>query len=349
MVFPKFTTTIINTKMKGKAQRVRLGIFILFSSVLLLVIIGFFTARRLFEQKDYYYVAYQGISVSGLETGSPVKYLGINVGSISNIRIDPKSVSTIIVEISLTRDTPVKVDAIADIVALGITGLKTIEISGGSQEADFLEPGEFIKPGTSMVAEITGRAEVIAYKVEEVLNNLQEFTMPENIGKFAETAEKLSLLAENTSMAMSTLDAVVTENRQDIREASASINNLSGRLEMTSEDLHSGISRFNELMQGDDIGELLGNLRDISLSVREADVKELIESVALATMQTQKLLLRLDEDFASSSEQVNDNLLLLQYTLENLNQAARKINADPSVLVRGQNLRGTPDRHLQGN
>jgi phospholipid/cholesterol/gamma-HCH transport system substrate-binding protein len=335
--------------MKGNAQRIRLGIFILFSSALLLIIIGFFTARRLFEQKDHYYVAYQDVSVSGLEVGSPVKYLGINVGSIADIRIDPEDVNTIIVKLSLNHGTPVKVDAVADIVSLGITGLKTIEISGGTQEADYLEQEGFLLSGTSILAEITGRAEIIAFKVEEVLNNLQIFTMPGNLGKFAETAEKLSLLADNTSMAMSTLDAVVTENRKDIREASESINRLSSRLDLTSQDLHSGISRFNDLMEGDDLGELLGNLREISLSVREADVKELIESVALATMQTQKFLLRLDEDFGASSQQVNDNLLLLQYTLENLNQAARKINADPSVLVRGQNLRGTPDRQLRGN
>jgi uncharacterized protein YneF (UPF0154 family) len=35
-----------------RAQRIRLGIFILIGSILLLILVGFFTARRLLEQKD---------------------------------------------------------------------------------------------------------------------------------------------------------------------------------------------------------------------------------------------------------------------------------------------------------
>jgi phospholipid/cholesterol/gamma-HCH transport system substrate-binding protein len=335
--------------MKERAQRIRLGVFILVSSALLLLIIGFFTARGIFEQRDHYFVAYSDVSVSGLEVGSPVKFLGINVGSISDIRIDPNKVNTIIVRLSLIQDTPVKKDAVADIVSLGITGLKTIEIRGGTQDADFLEPEQFITPGTSMIDEITGRAEVIAYKVEEVLNNLQVFTMPENIGKFTEAAGQLSMLADHTGKAMYTFDAMVTENRKDIREAVISINTLGNRLEHTSDDLYAAIFRFNEIMQGGDLEGLLVNLREISLSVRESDIQGMIESIAQASMQTQNLLLRLDEDYNESSRQVNENLTLLQSTLENLNAASRKINTDPSILVRGQNVRGTPDRYLREN
>jgi len=137
--------------MKSRDQKVRLGVFIMISALLLLTLIGYFTARRLFEKTDEYYVAYQDVSVSGLEVGSPVKYLGITVGSIAEIIIDPDDVNRIIVRLSLKEGTPVKTDASADIVAMGITGLKTIEIKGGTNEADFLEQGQYIAQGTSLV------------------------------------------------------------------------------------------------------------------------------------------------------------------------------------------------------
>lgn len=333
--------------MLRKAQRVRLGIFIMISSVLLLLIFGLFTIRGLLEPKDTYYVAYSDISVSGLEVGSPVKYLGINVGTISNISIDKDDVSTIIIKLSLDEGTPVKEDAVADIVAIGITGLKTVEIRGGSQEAGFLEPEKFINAGSTMAADITGKAEVIAFKVEEILNNLQVFTTPENMSGFTVAAQKVSELADNTNLIVAKLDDMVTENRGDIREAAIAINNISGRLDLTAEDLASAIERFNEIMQGEDITEVLGNLREISLSVREANMKELIENLASATMQTQGFLVKLDSDFDESSRHLTENLLLLQYTLENLNEAARKINTDPSVLIRGSSSRDTPDRDLK--
>lgn len=319
------------------------------SSVFLLIIVGLFTARRFFEPRDIYYVAYSGISVSGLEVGSPVKYLGINVGSISNIRIDPEDVSTIIVRLALDADTPVKEDAVADIVAIGITGLKTIEIRGGTREADFLEPENFIQAGSTIAADLTGRAEVLAFRMEEILNNLQLFTQPDNMENFTRAAVNVSELSAKTAVMVESLDEMLEENRQYIKNATLALSNISSRMDNSSEDLAAAIGRFNEIMQGEDITEVLGNLREISLSLRDADMKELIGSLAAATTQTQVLLLRLDEDYEVSRRHLNENMILLQHTLENLNEASRKINTDPSILIRGQSTRNVPDRHLRGN
>ena len=332
--------------MRQKAQRIRLGVFILISSVFLLLIFGWFTGRRLLEQKDTYYVAYRDISVSGLNVGSPVKYLGINVGSIADIRIDPEDVNRIIIQLTLRTDTPVKEDAAADIVSVGITGLKAIEIRGGTVEADFLEPGEFIEPGSTMAADITGRAEIIAFKVEEVINNLQVFTEPRNMESFTRAADNIAVLAENSGMTLARVDEMISENRKEIREAATSVNSLAGRLDVTSEDLSAAIGRFNEIMQGDDITEVLSNLREVSLAVREANMKELIDNAAEAALHTQGFLLRMEEDFGEGSRQLQENLILLQHTLENLNEASRKINMNPSVLIRGQATRNIPDRNL---
>ena len=118
--------------MKTRTQKIRLGIFIFISGALLVFLILYFAANKLFEKSDIYYVSYHDVSVSGLEVGSPVNYLGIKIGTISNIFIDPQDINSIIVELSLQPGTPIKKDAYADIVSLGITGLKTIQIRGGS-------------------------------------------------------------------------------------------------------------------------------------------------------------------------------------------------------------------------
>jgi phospholipid/cholesterol/gamma-HCH transport system substrate-binding protein len=332
-----------------RAQRIRLGIFILIGSILLLILVGFFTARRLFEQKDYYYVAYQDVSVSGLEVGSPVKFLGINVGSISEIYIDPSDVNTIIVRLSLRKDTPVKTDAVADIVAMGITGLKTIEIRGGSQDTPFLKEDAYITPGTSMVEDITGKAEVIAFKVEQVLNNLAEFTEPANMEKVTGAIGSISELSDNAALAFQILQELLEENRADLRSTMANARDMSMRFDQTSTELLAAAERVNQIMQGDTIGQVLGNIRDISLTLSETNLGELIENLAVATLQTQNILVQISGDIDRGSETLTENLMLLQHTLENLNEASRKINANPSILLRGQGQRGTPDQLLKTN
>ncbi|MDI3520898.1 MAG: phospholipid/cholesterol/gamma-HCH transport system substrate-binding protein, partial [Anaerophaga sp.] len=105
--------------MNNRSKKIRLGIFIIVSSALLLFLVVYFTARELFEKSDTYYVNFHDVSVSGMEIGSPVKYLGINVGTISDIRINPQDITSIIAELSLKQGTPIKEDAKADIVSLG--------------------------------------------------------------------------------------------------------------------------------------------------------------------------------------------------------------------------------------
>ncbi len=335
--------------MKQRAQRIRLGVFIIISGTFLLLIFGWFTGRGLFEPKDTYFVAFKDISVTGLEVGSPVKYLGINVGSVRDISIDPDDFNRIIFELSVEPDTPIKEDAVADIVSVGITGMKAIEIRGGTAEAEFLEPESFIDAGSTLATDISGRAEVLAFKVEEVLNNLQIFTRPENLEDFTRAAENISVLAANSNTTALRINEMIAENREDIRETAVAVNKISGRVDSASVDLASSMKRFNEIMQGEDIAEVLGNIREISLSLREADLQELIANLAETTRYTQTLLANLETDFEVSSEHLNKNLILLQYTLDNLNDAARKISTDPSVLIRGQSSRHTPDRNLRGN
>lgn len=314
--------------------------------VLLLSLIGFFTARQLLEKRDTYYVSYSGVSVSGLEVGSPVKYLGITVGAISDIKIDPEDVNSIIVELSLEPGTPVKEDAKADIVAVGITGLKTIEIRGGSNEADFLDENEFIQAGSSITEEITGKAEIIAEKVEKVLNNLQVFTEPDNLNKITTSADRISSLANDASLTIAKIDTLVDENKEAVYQTVVIAHEISERLNESSQTLMSSIDEFNDIIKSDTIDQIVVNVRDISQKIRETDLEALIGSVADVADQTQKLILRVERDIRQSSEDLTESQRLIRLTLENLNEASRKISSDPSVLIRGVRKKDIPDEQL---
>jgi len=76
--------------MPSRSQKIRLGVFIVISSFALLILLFIIGSKKLFAEKDIYYISYNDVSVSGLEIGSPVKYLGISIGSIQNIDFDPK-------------------------------------------------------------------------------------------------------------------------------------------------------------------------------------------------------------------------------------------------------------------
>jgi phospholipid/cholesterol/gamma-HCH transport system substrate-binding protein len=332
--------------MKNKKQKIRLGIFIFTSSALLFLLVAFFAARQFFEKTDTYYISYHDVSVGGLEVGSPVKYLGINIGSISDISIDPKDVNNIIVELALTSGTPVKKDSHADIVSMGITGLKTIEIRGGTNQAPFLREGDFINAGASAAEEITGKATIIAEKTEKVINNLQLFTAPDNLKKFTVAAENINLLAGELNTTVQSVDTLIDENRTTLRETISTAYRIAGSLDSSSVALNDVIGKIQNIIQSNTIQQILGNIEVVSQHLKETDLQMFMEDLVELTNQTRLLVYKIDQVLDVNSPEFEESLRLLRITLSNLEETSNKINSDPSILIRGFADRKIPDKRL---
>jgi phospholipid/cholesterol/gamma-HCH transport system substrate-binding protein len=77
-------------------------------------------------------------SVSGLALGDPVKYRGVDVGTVKAMIIDPADPRLVQVDVKLRKDAPIKSDTRASLTLKGITGVVFIELTGGSPEAQSL-------------------------------------------------------------------------------------------------------------------------------------------------------------------------------------------------------------------
>ncbi len=333
--------------MKNRSKKIRLGVFVMVSSALLLFLIIYFTATELLEKTDTYYVAFQDESVSGMEVGSPVKYMGINVGTISDISIDPDDVTSIIVELSLEKGTPIKEDSRADIISMGLTGMKAIEIRGGSNESDPLPPESYIKTGKSLSGEISGRAEIIAEKVEAVLNNLQQFTHPDTLSKIIDMVNKFGKMAHNADITIQRLDTVLLQNKDDFHSTVVNANQISESILNSSQSIEKTVARLDQMVRSDSISDIIGNAREISRKLQETNLTQLIDDLAGLVGRTQELLLKVDDDINKGSQGIVKTQQLLNSTLRNLNEASRKINSNPSVLIRKAEPKNLPDKQLK--
>jgi phospholipid/cholesterol/gamma-HCH transport system substrate-binding protein len=77
-------------------------------------------------------------SVSGLAAGDPVKFRGVDVGTVKSLGIDPDDSRLVLVDLRLRKETPVKTDTRASLTLKGITGVVYIELSGGDPTAQTL-------------------------------------------------------------------------------------------------------------------------------------------------------------------------------------------------------------------
>jgi len=74
-------------------------------------------------------------SVSGLAVGDPVKLLGVDVGTVKSMKIDPDNARKVVVEVRLRKDTPIGTDTRASLALKGITGVVFIDLSGSDPAA----------------------------------------------------------------------------------------------------------------------------------------------------------------------------------------------------------------------
>jgi phospholipid/cholesterol/gamma-HCH transport system substrate-binding protein len=101
------------------------------------------------------YEAYMKESVAGLSVDSTVKYRGVDVGRVKAIALNPNNPEEVLLTMDIVRGTPIKTDTIAVLETQGLTGLATINLTGGSREAPPLQAREgqaypVIKTGPSL-------------------------------------------------------------------------------------------------------------------------------------------------------------------------------------------------------
>ncbi|HEV8554440.1 MAG TPA: MlaD family protein [Casimicrobiaceae bacterium] len=111
-----------------------------------LFIIGIAVAAAFFSvwlvssghRDDVIYRIHFAESVSGMALGDPVKFRGVDVGTVKAMALDPADARRVQVDVRLRKEAPVKTDTKATLRLKGITGVVYIELNGGAPKAQSL-------------------------------------------------------------------------------------------------------------------------------------------------------------------------------------------------------------------
>ena len=290
--------------MVSKSQKIRLGVFIIVALVLLFIMVGIIVGTKLFDKKDFYFIEYKDQSVSGLNIGSAVQYHGIRVGRIEELSIDKEDVTTVIVEISVKEGTPIKTDVKAVMAAVGITGLKQIELIGGDPRNENLKPSSYIQPGESTLDVITDKAEDIANKIDEILRNIANI-LDER------TQKNIQEVVDNTNSSLKNINLILDDNRESLNE---SIENIA----RISSELANLLSTINNVTQQLDLDQFNMTVSNINKSVD--DLTEAFNNINYTVLESQ--------------DDIIETIRLLKESMQNINEFSRMISENPSLLLK---------------
>ena len=120
--------------MNNRVNYTLIGFLVLLGMVLMFGF-SYWLLKPSAEDETTKYHIYFNESVLGLNIDSPVKYRGITVGKVTELKINPVNTEQVKVLITILKSTPIKSDTVAKLTSQGITGLSYINLSLGSNNA----------------------------------------------------------------------------------------------------------------------------------------------------------------------------------------------------------------------
>ena len=216
------------------------------------------------------YKVYFKESVTGLAKDATVKLKGVDVGRVERIAIDPKHIEAVAVTLKIRKEIPIKRDMVAHLEPIGVTGLSTIVIEGGSDSAPLLraeggkipviasEPSWFTT-AKSNIALLSENLNKIFAQTQKLLDDKNIAALQRLIASGTKAADALPLLEAEANRTLSTLRQTLDETRRFLAHTDK-------RLTTATEDFHAVKEDFATLK-----AQSIPALRTMRQSARNLD------------------------------------------------------------------------------
>ncbi|MBI4575916.1 MAG: MCE family protein [Planctomycetes bacterium] len=220
--------------MVSGSQKLRAGVFVLGCAVVAAGLVAVAAGARYAEDRVTHTVDFAE-SVNGLEKSSAVKFRGVRVGEVSEIRIPLDDPSKIRVTLRVDRAVPIYADARATLRPMGVTGLVYVEITGGTPDQGRLQDGGEMAAEPSFMASFTDAAASVFSRMDTVLASIGETLdaqaradlkrllaalrgMAERNAPAVDRAtDEVARLAAHMNRTLDRMDRVLERNESDLR------------------------------------------------------------------------------------------------------------------------------------
>ena len=203
--------------MDRDANYVAVGAFVLLVLVMAAGFVIWYTEtgdRRAYQRYEIYFEG----SVFGLSEGGSVRYLGVSVGRIAAIGLDPREAGRVLVEADIALGTPIEADTVARLALQGVTGLLFIDLrpaEAGKQQTR-PESGRgypVIASERSDFDEFVSSLPDVLARAGEVLNRVNAVLSDRNIARVNGTLDNLELASRDLPETIASAQAALVELR----------------------------------------------------------------------------------------------------------------------------------------
>ena len=291
--------------METKVNYTIVGIFVLVFSMALIAGVVWLGAGAEYRKSYNDYLVYMNESVAGLNLNAPVRYRGVSVGRVKEISIAPDKQESVRLLLEIESGITIRESTVATLRSQGLTGIATIELSGGDAQSPVLEAknGEkypVIRSAPSLMTRLDAT-------ITPILTNLNE-----SIGRLNDTLSE--------------------KNRADLSRILSDLAKLSDILARRSNEIDSGVIDASKMLaNGEKASESLPQLIQ-RLGKTADEFEKMAKDASQSSAAARSTIAHVDEtipEFRSLMAQLND-------LSASLKRVSVEIERNPAILVYGR-------------
>jgi phospholipid/cholesterol/gamma-HCH transport system substrate-binding protein len=237
-------------RMDRDANYVAVGAFVLLVIAMAVSFVLWYTN----QQEKHIYLTYEIYfpgTVSGLSPGGPVRYLGVDVGKVSRILIDPQQRNRVLVIANIDATAPIDGRTRASLNLQGITGLLFIDLQQDSKAT----PGELaeglhypvIRSAPSDFDVLLSNLPTLATHLVELVDRVDQVFSDENVRTFKATLDNARLASERLPGTLREVQALVASVRDTTQEVKGAVADLRGIEAHAGPDLESAVTNIRHV------------------------------------------------------------------------------------------------------
>jgi phospholipid/cholesterol/gamma-HCH transport system substrate-binding protein len=303
--------------METRANYVLIGLFTVLGFVGMLGFTLWFGQIQLDKQFAYYDVKFT--SVSGLARASDVRFAGLPVGQVIDVKLSPDNDGTILVRLEVAQNTPVRTGSLATIESQGVTGVSYVGISPGETNEALLRDTSdrtppLIPPGRSILQSLTEDAPELVTEVLSVVREIKDLISSENVGRVDAILKNVERASEGFAQSLDDFTVV------------------SGAISAFAIE----ISNFNEMLKGvttkaealfDTANDTLVSITNLSkeTQVTVATGTKTLQQTTDTMKQAQDFI---DQDLKTASNALTESLIETRAEIVKISDDARAMIAE---------------------
>lgn len=211
--------------METKVNFAVVGAFVLLLGTVLVAGVLWLASGGAFQKKYDVYQAVEEESVAGLNLNAPVKYNGVDVGKVTEIRLDSGSPERVILLFAIERGTPIREDTVAVLKTQGLTGIAYVELSGGAKDSPPLRAAAdarypVIRTKPSLGARLENVLTTVLAKLDSTSSSINALLSDENKAAFKSALADLASVAHTIAARKNEIDASITHAARTLENTS---------------------------------------------------------------------------------------------------------------------------------